>query len=745
MSINNPNNNNESIKSNNEITAMKIDSRQMVEIPSTDITLNEKVDAYKEVTFKTVPKRKLPSTVYYGLEYPAKVVNNEKAIDLLGGISKITNTFKNTQDTSYLQLKFRPDNPDCKPTFGSKFPTCNLLLRVRKSPTPISIEDSPNMSSSQPNKTHSKTTPPHCTIIALVPSTLKFEGLCDFQYNLRPQKETEAEIEKSKSNRYFTSNESIETTRHEALHILPPLFSRIDFPQHYLFKPNPQSIFDPTSQKFDLGVGLRNPGTNDEGVHIIKHKYLDDAPKVAKQPPPIKMLDSTFKTNYEILKEMFEARPIWTFSPMCDTLSKRGGNVNGVKKALRFIAFVVNSGPWRKCWVRCGYDPRYDPDSRIYQVWDFRIGNDFREEKYKEKKIKQLERENQIAKQKLQQQQQQQQPQLTPALNSPSKPQAITSGNSLSQSQSNDNALTTTTSTQLGTSTGTGEGSGGELEVLNTSQQMIIKPTQTSQAPPLPSLEDIPHDKSVYQKPIRKHKKVINTYEFHKESVNVDSTSIPKYVPPFDYTLKELPKSEKNVLFQVCDIEDPKFKAYFANIPIASFCHDKNGWYGKDTFRKATERLKARIGATDIQMRFKMITENDVVGPQDDFSESEFDNGFDIGLDGKDIERLKQDLEVVESFDNKFTSYKIFGEGDEDDDEDDEDDDDDLMGMNIDIQKNSINIRPSNQSKTPKGEQSPTKSKSFISTEEINEGEFQREDEYDDEDEDEEDDDEEDY
>ncbi|EDV27505.1 uncharacterized protein TRIADDRAFT_53254 [Trichoplax adhaerens] len=37
------------------------------------------------------------------------------------------------------------------------------------------------------------------------------------------------------------------------------------------------------------------------------------------------------------------------------------------------VAYHFKSGPWRSLWVKFGYDPRRDPSSKVYQVFDFRM------------------------------------------------------------------------------------------------------------------------------------------------------------------------------------------------------------------------------------------------------------------------------------------------------------------------------------------------------------------------------------
>ncbi|XP_033327286.2 general transcription factor IIIC subunit l(2)37Cd [Megalopta genalis] len=63
------------------------------------------------------------------IKYPGNVVNPERAIQTLGGMSVIS-TAVNTPNRR-LELKFRPDDAFCKPTCGDRYVTKGFLLRVR--------------------------------------------------------------------------------------------------------------------------------------------------------------------------------------------------------------------------------------------------------------------------------------------------------------------------------------------------------------------------------------------------------------------------------------------------------------------------------------------------------------------------------------------------------------------------------------------------------------------------------------
>lgn len=44
-----------------------------------------------------------------------------------------------------------------------------------------------------------------------------------------------------------------------------------------------------------------------------------------------------------------------------------------LKYILPTLAYYFTTGPWRIMWVRFGYDPRKDFESRYYQQLDYRI------------------------------------------------------------------------------------------------------------------------------------------------------------------------------------------------------------------------------------------------------------------------------------------------------------------------------------------------------------------------------------
>jgi len=73
------------------------------------------------------------------------------------------------------------------------------------------------------------------------------------------------------------------------------------------------------------------------------------------------------------LRELFERRPVWQRSALDENLEP-GEKVAPwkVSAAIRQVAFFFLDGPWRNAYVRFGFDPRKEPEARIFQMLDFR-------------------------------------------------------------------------------------------------------------------------------------------------------------------------------------------------------------------------------------------------------------------------------------------------------------------------------------------------------------------------------------
>lgn len=81
------------------------------------------------------------------------------------------------------------------------------------------------------------------------------------------------------------------------------------------------------------------------------------------------MLKFVTVEQFNTVKELFNRRPIMT--KMFISYETRISNEK-LKYIMPLLSYYYTTGPWRVMWVRFGYDPRKDFESRYYQQLDYR-------------------------------------------------------------------------------------------------------------------------------------------------------------------------------------------------------------------------------------------------------------------------------------------------------------------------------------------------------------------------------------
>lgn len=112
----------------------------------------------------------------------------------------------------------------------------------------------------------------------------------------------------------------------------------------------------------------RSRTTNGISVNFSMTEAVPSSPKQAAQ----EIMTSSFynEDDCNILQTLFNERPIWTLVSIRAHLRNPPRNLSYI---LARIAFYYATGPWRNCFVRFGYDPRKNFESRFYQMLDYRV------------------------------------------------------------------------------------------------------------------------------------------------------------------------------------------------------------------------------------------------------------------------------------------------------------------------------------------------------------------------------------
>jgi len=78
--------------------------------------------------------------------------------------------------------------------------------------------------------------------------------------------------------------------------------------------------------------------------------------------------------------KLFDERPVWPRQSLYERLLDDSVHVSQsqFKRLLFRAGYYFSTGPFGKFWIRRGYDPRKDSESRIYQRIDFRMPPELR-------------------------------------------------------------------------------------------------------------------------------------------------------------------------------------------------------------------------------------------------------------------------------------------------------------------------------------------------------------------------------
>ncbi|XP_051533042.1 general transcription factor 3C polypeptide 5 isoform X1 [Myxocyprinus asiaticus] len=300
----------------------------------------------------------LPETNLVCIEYPGVVNNVEKMLDSIGreeGVSKIYG-----DSSKRLELRFRPKDPFCHPVYGNRYSSTNLLLKVRR----------------RTRKGNSGETQISVEIVGLIGTTYKFQVMADFQY-LATHNDPDGKQVSLYDKIILSKPEKKEFyDKPVPLFLPPPIFSRLDTPVEYYYRPDVQHSNRETAVqsvfcKDHLIAQNRARRPNNAIFVNFDDKTIPSEPLEAAVISWRKLCVHTSDLKAEEhMKQLFETRPVWSRNAV-----KANVNIHPekLKHLLPFMAYYMLTGPWRSLWVRFGYDPRKTPEAKKYQVLDFRI------------------------------------------------------------------------------------------------------------------------------------------------------------------------------------------------------------------------------------------------------------------------------------------------------------------------------------------------------------------------------------
>ncbi|XP_056157759.1 general transcription factor 3C polypeptide 5 [Lampris incognitus] len=285
------------------------------------------------------------------VEYPAVVADVDKMLDTVGGEEGVSKTYGDPNRR--LELRFRSQDPFCHSLCGNRFPSSNLLLKIRRRVRRKDPEDAQI----------------RIEILGVIGTTYKFQGMADFQY-LAVHSEGGAQmslydkiiLHKAENQQYFEQPLPI--------FLPPPIFSRLDSPVDYFYRPDIHHNVVPITKENFISLNRARRPHNAVFVNFTDPSVPSECLEAARTNWQRVCIKEWDRYAEEEMKKMFESRPIWSRNAVKANLDI---HPEKLKLLLPLCAYYMVTGPWRSLWVRFGYDPRKNPDSKKYQTLDFRI------------------------------------------------------------------------------------------------------------------------------------------------------------------------------------------------------------------------------------------------------------------------------------------------------------------------------------------------------------------------------------
>lgn len=349
---------------------------------------------------------KLPCTKAFVVHYPAYPSSIERAIDTLGGTKLIAMT--RTSETNKLELRFRPEDPYSHPAFGELQPCNNFLLRIsninlkntqedevrnrvlERSPSSNSVSLEKETSSTVLKETAEQASQSgtecdafhtnmeglvpqeaeeilSADIVACVPEAYHFNGMADYQHV--PAIHADIARKKKKNWVEFENGGLVDVDQEDLMILLPPLFSLKDLPTNVVLRP-PACL---NLKRKHEGL-VKHYWESDIEPSLALDFYIKEIPKKVNWEKHIPE-GSKHWVWQKAVCELFDERPIWVKDSLSERLHEKGleFGVAMLRRLLFRAAYYFSNGPFLRFWIKKGYDPRKDPESRIYQRTDFRV------------------------------------------------------------------------------------------------------------------------------------------------------------------------------------------------------------------------------------------------------------------------------------------------------------------------------------------------------------------------------------
>ncbi|KAJ2488301.1 tau 95 subunit of transcription factor TFIIIC [Coemansia sp. RSA 2050] len=319
-------------------------------------------------------RRPLPERTAFSIEYPGFVNNTDNAILTLGGADRVArHATSGIDERGPVQLRFRYNDPSSHPINGQKVATDNLLIKVTKRTRRLKSATGEVVG---PAEFVSESV----EVVAVIDKTARFRKLADFQY-IVPKGDPLKQIAKAlnkvdidEAKRLCESGVLDSSLDASTGYIPAPFLDSTGWPSQYPLKdvteaPNPDIEDNEDDAEKRRPKARPKKGPRFFGIII---KYTDSTVPTEPNPKALETVKDIPRSLIRKAQEILAQTPVVSRNAMevlIPPSERQGCRLNQV---MHSIAYLMQTGSWRSCWIRLGYDPRKEEEAYRYQVLDMR-------------------------------------------------------------------------------------------------------------------------------------------------------------------------------------------------------------------------------------------------------------------------------------------------------------------------------------------------------------------------------------
>ncbi|KAJ2907434.1 tau 95 subunit of transcription factor TFIIIC, partial [Coemansia aciculifera] len=319
---------------------------------------------------KMAERKPLPERTVFSIEYPGYVNNVEKAILTLGGPERLVrHATSEIEEEGPVELRFRYNDPASHAIIGDKAGTKNLLVKVTKRTRRLKSATGEVVGPVEVVRENAE-------IVAVIDKTARFRRLADFQV-IVPKGDPLVQIAKALSKvdideaKRLAECGVLDASLNAASGYIPsPSIDILGYSSQLPVK----DIFGAARPTVSNENGGENKVSKRPASRFNKIIISYDSPTIPTKPTPqaLEAIEDIPQELIERARAILAEAPVVSRNAMELLIPQNERHGFNLATIMFSMAYLMQNGAWRSCWIRFGYDPREDKEAYKYQIVDMR-------------------------------------------------------------------------------------------------------------------------------------------------------------------------------------------------------------------------------------------------------------------------------------------------------------------------------------------------------------------------------------